>query len=230
TTCISGLALADQPAARAAATSTPISTATAMDADGTTPLHWAVYRNDLEAVKRLLKAGADARAHNDYGATPLSEAAVTGNVEIIRRLLDAGADARAANADGQAALMIIARSANVEAAKLLLERGADVNQREQWRGQTALMWAAAEAQPDMVRLLIRHGAELDARSRVNEWERQVTAEPRMQARPSGGFTPLLYAARSGCVACAEALLDAGADINLTDPDRVTPLLLATVNL
>src|SRR5690606_10103263 len=185
TTCISGLVLADQPAARAAATSTPISTATAtaVDVDGTTPLHWAVYRSDVEAVKRLLKAGADARAHNDYGATPLSEAAVTGNVEIIRRLLDAGADVRAANADGQTALMIIARSANVEAAKLLLERGADVNQREQWRGQTALMWAAAEAQPEMVRLLIRHGAELDARSRVNEWERQVTAEPRMQARP-----------------------------------------------
>src|SRR5690606_21209575 len=96
TTCIRAFPPADQPAARAAATSTPISTATAtataMDADGTTPLHWAVYRNDLEAVKRLLKAGADARAHNDYGATPLSEAAVTGNVEIIRRLLDAGAD------------------------------------------------------------------------------------------------------------------------------------------
>ena len=66
TTCISGPALADQPAAHAAATSTAtstsISTATAMDVDGTTPLHWAVYRNDVEAVKRLLKAGADARA------------------------------------------------------------------------------------------------------------------------------------------------------------------------
>ena len=38
---------------------------------------------------------------------------------------------------------------------------------------------------------------------VNDWERQVTAEPRMQARPSGGFTPLLYAARRGCLECAQ---------------------------
>ncbi len=204
--------------------------AQAMDVDGTTPLHWAVYRNDVEAVKRLIKAGADVNASNDYGAMPLTEAAVAGNVEVIRRLLDAGADVNAANADGQTALMIIARSANVAAAKLLIARGADVNLREAWRQQTALMWAAAEAQPEMVRLLVAHGAEVDARSRVNDWERQVTAEPRMQARPSGGFTPLLYAARSGCTDCAGALLDAGADINLTDPDRVTPLLLATTNL
>ena len=59
----------------------------------------------------------------------------------------------------------------------------------------------------------------------------MTAEPRMQARPAGGFTPLLYAARKGCVECARILVEEGhADVNLTDPDRVTPLLLATLNL
>ena len=50
----------------------------------------------------------------------------------------------------------------------------------------------------MVRLLIAHGAEVNARSAVRDWPRQVTAEPRAQARPTGGFTPLLYAARRGC--------------------------------
>jgi hypothetical protein len=199
--------------------------------DGTTPLHWAVYRDNLAEVKRLIAAGADVNARNDYGSTPLSEAAVTGNVEVIRRLLKAGARVDLANADDQTALMILARTSNVEAAKLLLDAGARVDQREQWREQTALMWAAAEGQPAMVRLLLKAGADPNARSRVNDWERQVTAEPRMQARPSGGFTPLLYAARRGCVECARILLEEGhADINLTDPDRVTPLLLATLNL
>ena len=51
----------------------------------------------------------------------------------------------------------------------------------------------------------------------------------MQVRPAGGFTPLLYAARRGCVECAPLLIKAGADVNLTDPDGVTPLLLATLN-
>jgi ankyrin repeat protein len=52
----------------------------------------------------------------------------------------------------------------------------------------------------------------------------------MQARPSGGFTALLYSARKGCLDCAKYLVAAGADVNLTDPDGVTPLLLATLNL
>jgi ankyrin repeat protein len=51
----------------------------------------------------------------------------------------------------------------------------------------------------------------------------------MQARPAGGFTPLLYAARRGCSECAKALVEAGADVNMTDPDGVSPLLLATLN-
>jgi ankyrin repeat protein len=198
-------------------------------ADGTSTMHWAVYFNDEDLVTRLIEAGADVNAQNDYGATPMSEAAVVGNVKVLQRLLKAGADAESPNADGQTALMIIARTSNVEAARLLVRHGAKVNAREQWRGQTPLMWAAAEGQPAMVKLLIDRGAEVDARSHVNEWERQVTAEPRMQARPSGGFTPLLFAARKGCLECAQALVKAGADKNLTDPDGVTPLLLATLN-
>ncbi len=214
---------------RALLEANPRADVNARTADGTSALHWAVYHNDVELVNRLVAAGADVNAKNDYGSTPLSEAAVIGNVKVLRTLLDAGADVESPNADGQTALMIIARTSNVEAAKLLIGKHAKVNAVEQWRGQTPLMWAAAEAQPAMVKLLVEHGAQVDARSKVNHWERQVTAEPRMQARPSGGFTPLLYAARKGCAQCAEILLEAGADKDLTDPDGVSPLLLATLN-
>lgn len=198
-------------------------------ADGTSALHWAVYHNDVALVDRLIEAGADVNSKNDYGATPMSEAATVGNVEVIRKLLAASADVESPNADGQTALMVIARTSNVEVARLLLSHGAAVNAREQWRGQTPLMWAAAEAQPEMVKLLIQHGADVNARSSVNHWDRQVTSEPRMQARPAGGFTPLLYAARKGCLACAGIMVKAGADEDLADPDGVTPMLLATLN-
>jgi ankyrin len=197
--------------------------------DGTTPLHWAVYNNDVALVERLLAAGANPNARNDYNSTPLVEAAVVGNPDVIRKLLKAGADVESPNADGQTALMVIARSNNVEAAKLLLKAGANVNARETWRGQTALMWAAAQSQPEMVHLLVTHKAEVNARSNLTNFERQVTAEPRMQQRPPGGLTPLLYAARSGCLACAEELVRAGADINLPDPEGITPLIMAGLN-
>ncbi len=168
-------------------------------------------------------------ARNDYNSTPLSEAAVVGNAAVIRKLLKAGADVEAANADGQTALMIVARSSNVEAAKLLIKAGANVNAREHWRGQTALMWAAAQSQPGMVHLLVKHGASVNERSSLTNVERQVTAEPRMQQRPPGGLTPLLYAARSGCLECAKALVRGGADINLPDPEGITPLIMAGLN-
>jgi uncharacterized protein len=219
----------DAVAVRALLAAHPTADVNQRTADGTSALHWAVYHGDADLVTRLLAMGADANARNDYGSTPMSEAATRGDLKILRALLAAHADVDSANADGQTALMILSRTGNVDAAELLIAHGAQVNAREKWRDQTALMWAAAEQQPAMVRLLLKHGAVVDERSLVNNWARQVTAEPRMQARPSGGFTPLLYAARSGCLECAQLLIKAGADPNRTDPDGVSPLLESILN-
>jgi uncharacterized protein len=197
--------------------------------DGTTVLHWAAHNGDAELVKRLIKAGANAKATNDYGATPMSEAAEPGDAGIIGELLKAGADVESPNPEGQTALMTVARTNHLDAAKVLLKHGAKVNARENWRGQTALMWAAAQSQPEMVQLLIRHKADVNARSEIQVWARKVTAEPRPQNRPSGGWTALLLAAREGCTACAEALVKGKADINLGDPDNITPLNMALLN-
>ena len=198
-------------------------------ADGTTPLHWAAHNGDVDLVKRLLKAGAKAGTANDYGSTPMSEAAERADAEIIKLLLKAGANVESPNPEGETALMTVVRTSNVDSTKVLLSKGAKVNAREQWRGQTALMWAAAQSQPEQVKLLIKHGADVNARSDVRQWPRKVTAEPRAQNRPSGGLTPLLFAAREGCTECAQALVAAKADIDLADPDNISPLLMATLN-
>jgi len=126
--------------------------------------------------------------------------------------------------------MAVARSGHVEAAKRLLEAGADVNAKESFGGQTALMWAAAQSQPEMVKLLASKGADLNARGVVRQWERKVITEPRPKDMNKGGFTPLLYAAREGCVECVRYLVAAGADVDLEDPERITPLVMAIMNL
>lgn len=203
--------------------------ANARAADGTTALHWAVYNGNTALVERLVRAGADVSAANEFGSTPLAEAATVGNAAILAALLEGGAPVDAPSADGQTALMIVARSNNTAAARVLIEHGANVNAREAWRDQTALMWASAQNQPAMVQLLVESGAEVDARSAVNDWPRQVTAEPRRMYRPFGGLTALLFAAREGCLDCVRALVAAGADVDLTDPKGVTPLFLAIDN-
>jgi ankyrin repeat protein len=197
--------------------------------DGSTPLQWAVYENDVAEVRRLIDAGADVSLANEYGATPMSLAAEVANTEILKLLLDAGADAESPHADGMTALMAVARTGNVEAAKLLLEHGAAVDAREGFGGQTALMWASARRHPKMIELLIAHGAAVDARSAVRDYQRHIQAEGRPKSLDTGGFTPLLYAARENCRACVDTLLAHGADIDLPDPDGVSPLHVAIMN-
>ena len=197
--------------------------------DGSTPLHWAVYRVDEELVKALLARGAKANVLNAYGSSPLAEAVRVANVNIVSMLLDAGADANRANEDGETPVMLAASTGVVKVAEVLVRHGADVNKREQFRDQSALMWAAAESHPEMVAFLVSKGAAVNVRATANDWGEQMTVEPRVQYRPTGGLTPLLYAARSGCRDCVEALLKGGADIDLPNPDGMTPMMMAIDN-
>ena len=137
--------------------------------DGSTPLQWAVYRDDVAEAQRLLKAGANVKLANNYGMTPMILASEIGNPAMIKLLLDAGADANSANLDGQTALLAVARTGNVEAADLLVKAGAKVDARENFGGQTALMWASARRHPRMMqypdlqrrrRQRPRHGSRL----------------------------------------------------------------------
>ena len=199
------------------------------EADGSTPLQWAVYRNDVAEVKRLLRAGANVKLANNYGVTPMSLAAAVANTEILKVLIEAGADVESPNADGMTALLAVARTGNVDAAQVLIKAGAKVDARERFGGQTPLMWASARRHPAMMQLLISSGADVNARSTDRNYQRHVTAEGRPKSLDSGGLTPLLYAARENCRACVDTLLKNKADINLPDPDGVSPLLLAIMN-
>jgi ankyrin repeat protein len=199
-------------------------------ADGSTPLHWAVYKVDAPLVSELLKKGAKPNVRSTLGATPLTEAAKLANVELVRLLLKAKADPDSANEDGQSALMLAAQTGSTEVSELLIKAGADVNAREQWRGQTPLMWAVAGANPELADLLIKRGADVEARAEANDWGSQVTSEPRAQYRPTGGLTVLLYAIRGGCLDCVKSVLRRGANIDRPNPDGITPLMSALDNM
>ncbi len=140
----------------------------AIQPDGATALHWAVYRSDKEMVDLLLHAGANPKAANREGSTPLWLASINGDAAIIGALIQAGADANEHLPLGRTPLMAAARTGNVDAIRVLLDHGAQVNVKETLRGTTPLMWAADEGHAPAIRLLIQGGADFKARSDMAE--------------------------------------------------------------
>jgi ankyrin repeat protein len=198
--------------------------------DGTTPLQWAVRADDLPMVESLLGAGANAKAPNRYGITPLELAATNGNPAMIAALLKAGADPTVVKPGGQTILMSAARTGNPDVVRILLEHSPAVNAREDSYGETALMWAASENHAAAAKLLIEHGADVNARSnKLNYTKDRFGLEGVITVLPHGSWTPLMYAARQGSLGAARVLADAGAGLNLTDPDGTTALVLAIIN-
>ncbi|HEX5228693.1 MAG TPA: ankyrin repeat domain-containing protein [Bryobacteraceae bacterium] len=204
--------------------------ANAPDPDGTTPLAWAVYNDDLATAQRLLKAGADPKAANRYGVTPLSLAATNRDAAMTEALLKAGADPNAKLPSGTTVLMTAARAGNPDVVRMLVEHGADVNAKGEEYGETALVWAVSENHAAAAKVLIDHGADVNARNTAIKREKdRFGLEGVLTILPHGDWTPLMYAARQGSVDAARTLVDAHADLNASDPDGSTALLLAIMN-
>jgi ankyrin repeat protein len=199
--------------------------------DGTHPIHWAVYRVDYELLGALIAKKANVNVRNEFGSTPIAEAANLADARMVKMLLDAGAEPEGANPDGQTALMLAIKTGGVDIVDMLIKAGANVNTVEKFHKQTPLMWAAAAPRNSgaMVKLLLAKGADVKPRALYTDWPSQITSEPRAQYRPVGGLTALLYAARDGCYDCVEALIGAGADVNVPTPEGVTALMLALDN-
>jgi uncharacterized protein len=199
--------------------------------DGTHPIHWAVYRVDYELLGALIAKKANVNVRNEFGSTPIAEAANLADARMVKMLLDAGAEPEGANPDGQTALMLAIKTGGVDIVDMLIKAGANVNTVEKFHKQTPLMWAAAAPRNAgaMVKLLLAKGADVKPRALYTDWPSQITSEPRAQYRPVGGLTALLYAARDGCYDCVEALIGAGADVNVPTPEGVTALMLALDN-
>jgi ankyrin repeat protein len=197
-------------------------------ADGTTALHWASYRDDVDAADRLIRGGANVNAANDLGATPLWIASVNGSTAMVGRLLAAGANPTLALVAGETPLMAAARSGNARIAEQLLAKGADPNAHGP-RRQTALMWAVSEHHPDVVKVLLAHGADVHARTET--WSQVMAVPPHglleyNRAIPHGNNTALLFAARVGDLESARLLVAAGANVNDQDAWGVSATALA----
>ena len=159
-----------------------------------TPLVEAVRAGSDDAVRALLRRGADVNAPTADGTTALHWAAHLDDADAADILLAAGADATAANRYGVQPLSLACTNGSARIIARLLAAGADPDAALPG-GETALMTAARTGRADAVELLLAHGADVSAR----ELTRHQTA--------------LMWAAAHGHAAVVAALLDAGADIH-----------------
>lgn len=98
-----------------------------------TPLLLAVQKNNIEAVRILLAAGADPNVRGDVGYSPLRWCAEHGYLEMARLLLLCGATKMIDDWGGDnamTALGLAVRGLNVDMVKLLLAYGANPQARD----------------------------------------------------------------------------------------------------
>ena len=154
----------------------------------------AAMKGDRDAVRALLKQGADVSAAKGDGMTALHFAAERGDAAMTEMLVYAGANVSAVTRIGQyTPLHIASRGGNLAVVQALLKAGANVSARTTTSGVTPLHLAASSGNAEVVALLLDHGADADAGE--SEW----------------GQTPLMFAAADNRVDAIRVLLERGAD-------------------
>jgi len=181
---------------------------------------------------------------------PWAETLLFGNVADVKKLLDSGFDPNSATkAGGLTALMLAAP--DVDKMKLLLDRGANADARAKDRFSALLVAAQYPRSTPAMNLLLDHGAKV--RLPQGQGAPYFNANPVFLAAFSGNAaiiarlvregarvdaamnvlgmspsTPLLFLAPTDRTASVRALLDAGGQVDETDPDGITLLAWAAI--
>ena len=175
-------------------------------------LFGAVVGRDPAALARALSESHDPNERDRYGRSALHVAAYYANHDAMRALVAAGADPNALENDYYDIVTIAAVADDLGTMKLGLELGCRAdNVTSRYRG-TALIAAAHLGHVEIVEALIDAGAPLD---HVNNLDWTALIESIVLG--DGGRRH---------VATLQALVEAGADVNLADGSGRTPLQLA----
>lgn len=175
-----------------------------LDTNGYTPIHRAIYNNDLATVNELLKnTNLNINSKLDMsvningwylgGATPLILASYLGYTNIVKTLLDNNADIKAKDdIDGSMAIHIASANGNDEIIEMLLSKDETIVNETDNKGNAPLHWAAMKDKPETIKLLAEKGADLESKD-------------------VDGWTPLHYASAFSSLQTVETLINLGAN-------------------
>lgn len=168
----------------------------------------AAARGDSETVQTLLAQGANVEASDSRGRTALIAAAYADQVAVAELLIAAGADVNRKDQTQQSAYLIPTADGGLEFLRLMLDNGADVHSTDSYNG-TGLIRAADRGHVEIIQELLQTDINVNHVNRL-------------------GWTALLEAIILGDggprhTEVVRLLVAAGADVNLTDGQGVTPL-------
>src|SRR5262245_8811624 len=172
----------------------------------------AAARGDTDRIVALLARGAKVDERDDHGRTPLHVAAYGGHHGAMRARVAAGADPNALQQDRDDIVTIAAVANDVPTLRLALALGGRATNVTSRYDGTALIAAAHLGHGDVVRTLIKAGAPLD---HVNNLGWTALIESIVLGDGGARHTETL-----------NALVAAGANVNLADRNGQTPLTLA----
>ncbi|UJR14534.1 hypothetical protein I4U23_001530 [Adineta vaga] len=180
---------------------------------GVSALWIPAQKGMLQVVELLLNAGADTHVApfgnladelNITGWTPLYAAMKSRKFDVVKLLLKRGADPNAVTKLGSTPFLLASEICDLDIIEACVEANADLDfapsgsdaDNLNITGQTALFMATLKDRVDVVKFLI------DKRAQVNVQNRY-------------GVSPLLLCAESGNFELVQALVEAGADVNIT---------------
>jgi uncharacterized protein len=175
-------------------------------------LHAAAHQGDVARIEQLATAKADLNSRDSYGRTALHIATFARQRDAIRALVKTGARLDVLENDRYDAVTIASVADDEETLRVLLQLGASAKLVTSRYDGTALIAAAHLGHDGVVRQLIAASSPLN---HVNNLHWTATIE----AIVLGNGGPRHQA-------CLQALVKAGANLQLTDRQGNTPLQLA----
>ena len=172
--------------------------------NGWAPLH-ASYAN-AETTHTLLKNGVDVNKVTKQGHTSLYIAACRGSLEVVKVLLSYNPDLELTTPEGHSALTAATLRGNTKVIQLLLEAGANINHRF-GRNSFVLQCAVEANMENVLRLLMEYN-------------------PKINLVDDDGNTALHCINSSTSVTVAKILVNGGADLNIRNRKKDTPICKA----
>ena len=156
----------------------------------------------------LISHGADMNTQDENGNSPLADATASGSVTVMEYLINKGADVNLANNRGETPVIIAVKNKKPEKVRALINSGtADLN-RKDFKGQSPLLWAIKNRDITCGTLFLNNGADAS--------EVLANGEPLLLMTIRNNYSNFNF---------SELLIEKGANVNATDKDGNTALML-----